>query len=96
MILVCTSHSSSSSHIHGLTGNDDSIQHLRDLKTFFGTTFKIKALAELSAPSAEDFVERDEGDDTVMAMGTSKGVSTPEAFILSCVGTGFTNTAKKT
>lgn len=73
-----------------------SIQHLRDLKTFFGTTFKIKALAEATAPSVEDFVNQDEGDDTVMGMETSKGAAIPEAFILSCVGTGFTNTAKKT
>ena len=28
--------------------------------------------------------------------GEGKTLAVPEAFILSCVGTGFTNTAKKT
>lgn len=55
----------------------DSIQHLRDLKGFFGTTFKIKALGP-------EFEDEPEGQDKV------------EQLVLSCVGTGFTNTAKRT
>ncbi|ORY57395.1 RNA 3'-terminal phosphate cyclase/enolpyruvate transferase [Leucosporidium creatinivorum] len=66
------------------------IEHLRDLKAFFGTTFKIKAAPP--PPSLNDDVEggSDEGEDD--------GPKAPpaEEYILSCVGTGFTNTAKRT
>lgn len=70
------------------------IGHLRDLKTFFGTTFKIKALptaSENGRPKAGDF----DGDEEELEE-EAKVVEEPEAYILSCVGTGFTNTAKKT
>jgi RNA 3'-terminal phosphate cyclase-like protein len=68
-----------------------SIEHIRDLKAFFGTTFKIKPVVAAlpSATAAED-----DGD---FEMGTEKAAKAPaaEAYIFSCVGTGFTNTAKR-
>ena len=57
-----------------------SIQHLRDLKSFFGTTFKIKAIDSGLVLEDEDKL----GEDKV------------EQLVVSCVGTGFTNTAKRT
>lgn len=68
-----------------------SIEHLRDLKAFFGTTFKIKAAPP--PPSLSDDVEGGETEE-----GALEGPKAPKAeeYILSCVGTGFTNTAKRT
>lgn len=74
-----------------LTPPLDSIEHLRDLRAFFGTTFKIKpvvASAPSCAPEAADL-------DNASKLGTAKA-PVAEEYILSCVGTGYTNTAKKT
>lgn len=60
-----------------------SVEHLRDLRAFFGTTFKIKAI------EAAVFSEEGDEDDAPKAPA-------PEEYVLSCVGTGFTNTAKRT
>lgn len=73
-----------------------SIEHLRDLKAFFGTTFKIKDAAaavptsRLAVDAAEGTQEGAEPDDVPTGAGQKK-----EEYVLSCVGTGFTNTAKR-
>ncbi|KAK4047788.1 hypothetical protein OIV83_005130 [Microbotryomycetes sp. JL201] len=52
------------------------VQHLRDLRAFFGTSFKIKTI-ECAADEEHD-------------------IPASEVHVLSCVGTGFTNTARRT
>jgi RNA 3'-terminal phosphate cyclase-like protein len=62
------------------------------LKAFFGTTFKIKPVTPIVAvASAQAFnaVESDEENAEVVG-------GEVEAYILSVVGTGYTNTARKT
>lgn len=93
-----------------------SIQHLRDLRVFFGTTFKIKPVINATlAASTTDFIlppphksatESDEEDSAAEEDGDEsededvesrlKAMEPAEEFILSCVGTGYTNTARKT
>lgn len=70
-----------------------SIEHLRDLKAFFGTTFKIKDAS--SAPSASSRLALTDGADEDELVGKGGKVEGEEEYILSCVGTGFTNTAKR-
>ncbi|GAA6016668.1 hypothetical protein JCM10207_000142 [Rhodosporidiobolus poonsookiae] len=73
------------------------IEHIRDLKAFFGTTFKIKPVAAraAAAPEGEDGdVEMADGALTVGAKAGT-GAGPQEMFVFSCVGTGFTNTAKR-
>ena len=73
-----------------------SIEHLRDLKAFFGTTFKIKDASAPSSGAASSRLALTDGaddDDEAAAIG-GKDVE-GEEYILSCVGTGFTNTAKR-
>ncbi|GAA5919700.1 hypothetical protein JCM5296_005644, partial [Sporobolomyces johnsonii] len=67
------------------------IEHLRDLKAFFGTTFKIKQVVPVLAPADDDEMDVEgEGE------GAKKGAhGAAQEFVLSCVGTGFTNTAKR-
>ena len=69
------------------------IEHLRDLKSFFGTTFKIKPAAS-AASSATAAPELSEMGEAAAVLGAKAAAA--EEYILSCVGTGFTNTAKKT
>ncbi|GAA5932498.1 hypothetical protein JCM1841_000229 [Sporobolomyces salmonicolor] len=64
------------------------IEHLRDLKAFFGTTFKIKPVVPVFAPADDDEME-------VEVEGAKKGAGAAQELVLSCVGTGFTNTAKR-
>ncbi|KAM0787183.1 hypothetical protein ACM66B_006429 [Microbotryomycetes sp. NB124-2] len=52
------------------------VQHMRDLRAFFGTSFKIKTIDS----AADD----------------KQSLPAAEVHIMSCVGTGFTNTAKRT
>ncbi|GEM11916.1 RNA 3'-terminal phosphate cyclase-like protein [Rhodotorula toruloides] len=59
------------------------IAHLRDLKAFFGTTFKIKPVASLPSTAAD---AADEG---------GGGGKERDEYVLSCVGTGFVNTARR-
>jgi RNA 3'-terminal phosphate cyclase-like protein len=72
------------------SSSPSSIEHIRDLKAFFGTTFKIKPVIA-ALPSAAD---EDDGD---VEMGSAAAAKAPaaESYIFSCVGTGFTNTAKR-
>lgn len=76
-----------------------SIEHLRDLKAFFGTTFKIKdaaASASASASASSRLALTDgAGEDEAAAIGGKDSEREGEEYILSCVGTGFTNTAKR-
>ncbi|GAA5959911.1 hypothetical protein JCM21900_006001 [Sporobolomyces salmonicolor] len=65
------------------------IEHLRDLKAFFGTTFKIKPVVPVFAPADDDEMEE------VEVGGAKRGAGAAQEFVLSCVGTGFTNTAKR-
>ncbi|GAA5990429.1 hypothetical protein JCM11641_007942 [Rhodosporidiobolus odoratus] len=67
------------------------IEHIRDLKVFFGTTFKIKPVVPVLPQSAEE----EGGDVEMTAAGAKAPTSTFEAHVFSCVGTGFTNTAKR-
>ncbi|KWU42061.1 18S rRNA biogenesis protein [Rhodotorula sp. JG-1b] len=72
------------------------IEHLRDLKAFFGTTFKIKDASAPSSGAASSRLALTDGaddDDEAAAIG-GKDLE-GEEYILSCVGTGFTNTAKR-
>ncbi|GAA5963509.1 hypothetical protein JCM8115_003392 [Rhodotorula mucilaginosa] len=75
------------------------IEHLRDLKAFFGTTFKIKdaaASASASASASSRLALTDgAGEDEAAAIGGKDSEREGEEYILSCVGTGFTNTAKR-
>lgn len=68
----------------------NSVEHLRDLRAFFGTTFKIKPVVSAVAAAAE--TEDGTGDETM----ESARAAPAEEYVLSCVGTGFTNTAKRT
>jgi RNA 3'-terminal phosphate cyclase-like protein len=54
------------------------------LKAFFGTTFKIKPVSPSTSSSAD-------GDETE-AQGKERE---REEYVLSCVGTGFVNTARR-
>ncbi|GAA5958279.1 hypothetical protein JCM10213_007122 [Rhodosporidiobolus nylandii] len=67
------------------------IGHLRDLKTFFGTTFKIRPVVAAPLPATAE----DEDGDVEMGAEVVKKAQPNEAFVFSCVGTGFTNTAKR-
>ncbi|GAA5992612.1 hypothetical protein JCM10908_002687 [Rhodotorula pacifica] len=73
------------------------IQHLRDLKSFFGTTFKIKDAAAPTPASklAVDAAAAEDEDSQAGGAGGGAGGGEREEYILSCVGTGFTNTAKR-
>lgn len=55
------------------------VQHLRDLKRFFGTTFKIKPVVGAGAGAGAGQEEAQQ----------------QELYTLSCVGTGYTNTARR-
>ncbi|KAM0746230.1 18S rRNA biogenesis protein [Meredithblackwellia eburnea MCA 4105] len=68
------------------------IQHLRDLKSFFGTTFKIKPFSP-SLPNTVNTEEEDGDDEKGGKLG--EGWKEQELFILSCVGTGYGNTARR-
>ena len=68
------------------------IEHLRDLRAFFGTTFKIKAVAPAGAGAGAP--ELADVGGAPQALGAKAEAA--EEYILSCVGTGYTNTAKKT
>ncbi|BGP12016.1 hypothetical protein JCM10049v2_007936 [Rhodotorula toruloides] len=65
------------------------IAHLRDLKAFFGTTFKIKPVPSLPSSATADAAA---DDDAEGANGLGKE---REEYVLSCVGTGFVNTARR-
>ncbi|GAA6030562.1 hypothetical protein JCM8097_006209 [Rhodosporidiobolus ruineniae] len=70
------------------------IEHLRDLKAFFGTTFKIKPVVAAPPPASGE----DDGEEDVemaVANGGGNKAEPAEAYVFSCVGTGFTNTAKR-
>ncbi|BGP36038.1 hypothetical protein JCM10296v2_007890 [Rhodotorula toruloides] len=68
------------------------IAHLRDLKAFFGTTFKIKPVSSLpSLPSSATAAAADDDD----AEGATDAGKDREEYVLSCVGTGFVNTARR-
>ena len=76
------------------------IEHLRDLKQFFGTTFKIKPITA-STPSTvtttdEMEVDPDNADDVAAGQRLDKVLGGPkEEYVLSCVGTGFVNTNRR-
>lgn len=90
--------------------NSRSIQHLRDLRAFFGTSFKIKPLPTLStgvvAPvvallsrriQSESGSDEEEADEELESETKHRNeVYAVEQYVLSCVGTGYTNTARKT
>lgn len=61
-----------------------SIQYLRDLKAFFGTTFKIKPVVAAVV-----------GEPAQLESGEA-AIEAPEEYVLSCVGTGFLNISKRT
>ncbi|GAA5852130.1 hypothetical protein JCM8547_000168 [Rhodosporidiobolus lusitaniae] len=69
------------------------IEHIRDLKAFFGTTFKITPVVAALPSTARD----EEGEDVDMSVtgGSGSEAAPAKAFVFSCVGTGFTNTAKR-
>ncbi|GAA5919218.1 hypothetical protein JCM6882_002781 [Rhodosporidiobolus microsporus] len=68
------------------------VQHVRDLKSFFGTTFKIRAITAAASPAAGD----EEGGDVDMdGVGSKSDAAPSEAYVFSCVGTGFVNTARR-
>ncbi|GAA6025463.1 hypothetical protein JCM8202_003620 [Rhodotorula sphaerocarpa] len=80
------------------------VQHLRDLKSFFGTTFKIKdasppaptnGFRPAGAPAVGNDDEEEEVVEEDSEGAAGKVVQAKEEYILSCVGTGFTNTAKR-
>lgn len=66
------------------------IEHLRDLKAFFGTTFKIRPVVR-DSPSGEEASGEDAAMNSIR-VGAAPG---SQEFVLSCVGTGFTNTARR-
>lgn len=76
------------------------IEHLRDLKQFFGTTFKIKPVT-LSTPSTatttdEMEVDPDNEEDVEAGKRLDKVLGgAKEEYVLSCVGTGFVNTNRR-
>lgn len=81
-----------------------SVQHLRDLKSFFGTTFKIKdasppaptnGFRPAGAPAVGNDDDEDDEEEEDSEGAAGKVVQAKEEYILSCVGTGFTNTAKR-
>lgn len=81
------------SETHELTaGHARRVEHLRDLKAFFGTTFKIKDAVRTAAAAGAK--EGDDDEDAEMASGAARAPP-PEEYVLSCVGTGFVNTAKR-
>lgn len=67
--------------------SSSSIQYLRDLKAFFGTTFKIKPVA-VKVVTNEMQMQVD-GEDVPPPL------EAPEEYILSVVGTGFVNISKR-
>lgn len=69
------------------------IEHLRDLKAFFGTTFKVKDAVRTAAAAGASEAADDEDEDAAMA--SASRAPPPEEYVLSCVGTGFVNTAKR-
>ncbi|GAA5939502.1 hypothetical protein JCM3775_004841 [Rhodotorula graminis] len=69
------------------------IEHLRDLKAFFGTTFKIKDAVRTAAAAGGATEGADEDEDAEMASVAK--APPPEEYVLSCVGTGYVNTAKR-
>lgn len=80
------------------------MQHLRDLKSFFGTTFKIKdasppaptnGFRPAGAPAVGNDDDEDDEEEEDSEGAAGKVVQAKEEYILSCVGTGFTNTAKR-
>lgn len=68
------------------------VEHLRDLRTFFGTTFKIKPVVKDQVPASSV----QEATAQMDIEEAPRKAPAAEEFILSCVGTGYTNTAKKT
>ncbi|GAA6007932.1 rRNA-processing endoribonuclease [Rhodotorula paludigena] len=66
------------------------IEHLRDLKAFFGTTFKIRPVVR-DSPRGEEA----SGEDAAMDSTRNEAAPGSQEFVLSCVGTGFTNTARR-
>ncbi|BGP52346.1 hypothetical protein JCM10450v2_008317 [Rhodotorula kratochvilovae] len=67
------------------------IEHLRDLKAFFGTTFRVKdAVRTAAALGAKEGADAEDAP-----MPSAGGAAPPQEYVLSCVGTGFTNTAKR-
>lgn len=66
------------------------VEHLRDLKAFFGTTFKIRPVVR-DSPSGEEA----SGEDAAMDSTRFGAAPGSQEFVLSCVGTGFTNTARR-
>lgn len=69
-----------------------SIEHLRDLRAFFGTTFKIKEVIAGGNGVVEAAEEEEEEDEMMNGPKADKA----QEFVLSCVGTGYTNVAKRT
>lgn len=70
-----------------------SIEHLRDLKAFFGTTFKIKEATASRLGELTDGADDEALGGKELAVGGKEDEA--EEYILSCVGTGFVNTAKR-
>jgi len=76
------------------------IEHLRDLKQFFGTTFKIKPITSSTPSTATttDEMEVDPDNEDAIAAGRRLDKvlgAEKEEFVLSCVGTGFVNTNRR-
>ncbi|KDE03633.1 18S rRNA biogenesis protein RCL1 [Microbotryum lychnidis-dioicae p1A1 Lamole] len=74
------------------------IEHLRDLKAFFGTTFKIKPVTtDIPEDEGANEDENEDGSTDVDRVAKRNRRAAPaEQYTLSCVGTGYTNTARKT
>lgn len=76
------------------------IEHLRDLKQFFGTTFKIKPITSSTPSTAatadEMEVDPDNEEDVAAGQRLDKVLGgAKEEYVLSCVGTGFVNTNRR-
>ncbi|GAA5936137.1 rRNA-processing endoribonuclease [Sporobolomyces koalae] len=76
------------------------IEHLRDLKQFFGTTFKIKPITASTPSTATTTDEMEVEPDTEEAVSAGKRLDEvlgahKEEYVLSCVGTGFVNTNRR-
>lgn len=67
-----------------------SIQYLRDLKAFFGTTFKIKPVVVAKVAGSNEMQMQVDGEAPLPA------IEAPEEYVLSVVGTGFVNISKRT
>jgi hypothetical protein len=70
--------------------HDASVQLLRDIRSFFTTTFKILPVPTSSLSSSDAGSDDDDDEMASGAPAFEKG----REYIFSCMGTGYTNTNK--